>query len=281
VNSEFHSPEPMDEDIERLLRAEREHPRSSPARIERIWTAVSAELVVLAVTGDATAAEPPSSLSTPTPSPSVGLAAPTSAVPAASGSLASALGHLALVKTQLAWIALAAGVGATAAVGASHRVLPSGEKAAGTGSTIAAPSPAPTTAPTSAQMPAPQDVSMAPVVETAAPGLVAVPPAPQPSPDAPAVARHAHRAAVDLALDQEQSLLRQAEDALHQGNWAMALKLTDDYARRYPKGELAEENAYLGIRACLQGGDHSSAQKRLQDFRHRFPLSPLGAQVGE
>jgi TolA-binding protein len=79
----------------------------------------------------------------------------------------------------------------------------------------------------------------------------------------------------DPALADEHALLERAESALRRGDWSTALRQTETYAQRFPQGQLAEENLYLALRACLAGGDDAGARARLEQLHRRFPHSGL------
>ncbi len=54
---------------------------------------------------------------------------------------------------------------------------------------------------------------------------------------------------------------------------ATALALTQEHARRFPRGELVEEREVLAIEALAGLGRRSEARARLDAFRRRFPQS--------
>ncbi len=254
---------PLGGDVEALLRIERKRPAVCAARAERMWAAISIELGATAVAGVAEAS-------------TVGGAA--SPVPS---TVVSGIGKLVLLKA-LPLVAVGLAVGSVggfvaghrvAALRASHsRVLNQREKPK------ASPAPVPLLAPQLVPLPVP----LASPVEAAGPATVptgltmsgVLPPA------MPRV-RHKLTARSDDDLAEEEAVLHEAESDLRAGDWSATLAELDAYARRYPKGELAEEAAYLGVRACQRGGDAAGTQTRLLDFRRRFPSSPLGKSTGD
>ena len=97
TNSDFKSPPPIEEDLEQLLRCERERPRLSAARVERMWQALTSELAVLPLASELPPADAPAGEAIETPAPSSGLAAVPCPVPAASAGT-SGLGRIALIR---------------------------------------------------------------------------------------------------------------------------------------------------------------------------------------
>ena len=252
---------PLDANVEALLRIERERPSVSAAQAERMWSAISVELGATAVPGVAQA------------SPMGRAASPVQST------VVSGIGKLALLKA-LPWVAVSLGVGSIGGFVAGHRT-------AGSRASLSPVLKERETTPRADPAPAPQLVPI-PVPLGAPPASPVEPPrlaAPLPSVMPAAVpSSHVRRKPTtrsDDELAEEEALLRQAESALRAGNWSTALAEIDAYARRYPRGELAEEAAYLGVRACQRGGDATGTQTRLLDFRRRFPSSPLGKSADD
>jgi hypothetical protein len=59
----------------------------------------------------------------------------------------------------------------------------------------------------------------------------------------------------------------QASDA------AGALRVLDDHAHRFPRGQLAEERDALRVPALWLAGDHAGARRHADDFARRHPGS--------
>jgi len=58
-----------------------------------------------------------------------------------------------------------------------------------------------------------------------------------------------------------------------------ALALTQEHARRFPKGILAQEREVIAIEALSRMGRGKDARDRAQDFREQYPGSPPRASV--
>lgn len=247
---------PLDADVEALLRIERDRPSVGGAQAERMWRAIALELGAVAIPG-AAQASPASHL-----------------LPRLRGRIevgGTGIGKLMLLKA-LPWMAVSLAVGSIGGFVAGHRVT----------------GPRASLAPVLKQREAVERVGPAAVPELA-PLAPPVEP-PRPATTAPIVlgpaapsphGRRKQTARSDDHLAEEEALLGQAESALRAGNWSTALAEIDAYDRRYPTGELAEEAAWLGVRACQRGCDVASTQSRLLDFRRRFPTSPLGKSSGD
>jgi hypothetical protein len=247
----------MDEDLEELLRHERERPTLSRARVDRMWQAVAAELAMLPPgTASESQLTKPATESTTVAATPLRMSAPT---------IAPLLRHVTLVaKAHLPWMAISFGLGSTGGLVAGRSL----EKQHVPAATSVGLSPT-----------APEVIPSLPTLEIPTPSIAA-PPSSVASTTVHG-GQHDHRpiGARDVALDSEQEMLRRAEDALHRGDWAGVLSQTTAYTARFPRGELSEENAYLAIRACLQSGDEVRARARLEDFHKRFPRSPLGIRL--
>jgi hypothetical protein len=90
---------------------------------------------------------------------------------------------------------------------------------------------------------------------------------------APASARPSAVLAPASDLAEEQSLVDRARAALARGRAADAVAATDEHARRFPRGRLAEEREVIGIQALLASGNRSAAEARADRFRKTFPKS--------
>ena len=131
-------------------------------------------------------------------------------------------------------------------------------------------------------VPAPASVASAPVVpspqfEAAASasassqpsGLELRAPSTAQSSAAPGVARPAESYARELEL------LHRAHAAYGNRDFANALRLLAEHARRFPKGRLAEEREALRVRALNSSGQSESARHAAHAFAARFPQSVL------
>jgi TolA-binding protein len=106
-------------------------------------------------------------------------------------------------------------------------------------------------------------------------------PSPQPSEvtDAPAEATPSTSAPTRAAgngpatLLNERLLLERASAALMRGDSSAALQALREHARRFPRGELAEERQVLMIRALRAAGQDEAAEKVSKDFKSKFPSS--------
>lgn len=76
-------------------------------------------------------------------------------------------------------------------------------------------------------------------------------------------------------LAAEQALLEKARRALDAEDGPAALAAVADHARRFPRGQLAEERALLEIQALVRSGRLDAAHSRAARFRARFPDSLL------
>lgn len=80
----------------------------------------------------------------------------------------------------------------------------------------------------------------------------------------------------DLAA--EASLLRRAQDALRSSP-ADALAFTDEHARRFPRGALAQEREVMAIEALTKLGRQGEAEKRAARFVRTYPESTHRARI--
>lgn len=188
--------------------------------------------------------------------------------------------------------AVAAGVGATAAVTSSAAETAATGKAAGVfgaglkaklvvaavAGAVGAVGGAVTQAahsPTSEQKPAPAAPAS---VRTVAPPPVdtaAARPAPEATTSATASAAPAAPsrggASTTANLRTERLLLERATAALMRGDANGALGALRDHAQRFPRGELAEEREVLLVRALRAAGQNDAADQRAKDFKRQFP----------
>ncbi|HEX6837102.1 MAG TPA: outer membrane protein assembly factor BamD, partial [Polyangia bacterium] len=86
-------------------------------------------------------------------------------------------------------------------------------------------------------------------------------------------AHEAHRAARHTDLAAEHALLADARSAMQSSDAARALAILDDHARRFPRGQLAEERDALRVGALWLSGDHAAARRHADEFARRHPGS--------
>ena len=88
-------------------------------------------------------------------------------------------------------------------------------------------------------------------------------------------AASAARARVELRL------LEQARAAVDREDFALAMQLLGDHARRFRRGRLVEEREALRVKALASLGRRSDARRAAAQFEARFPRSPLLPAVTE
>jgi hypothetical protein len=81
------------------------------------------------------------------------------------------------------------------------------------------------------------------------------------------------------SLKEETALLAAANAALGRGDVKRALALLEDYDHRPGAGVLAEERAVTGVLTSCAAGRVAAARAEAQQFRTRWPRSPLAARV--
>ena len=155
----------------------------------------------------------------------------------------------------------------------------------------------PQPAPTAIHAPASASRAAAPVARTVNVGpAVAVTIAP-PEPVPPAAPEPAHPRArtplqpvkpvvpalaaprADDPLGAELALIQNAADALRLGRHAVALRLLDEHAARYPAGALREERMGLRVLALCGSGDTRLGELERQRFLTSAPRSVLADKV--
>ena len=106
------------------------------------------------------------------------------------------------------------------------------------------------------------------VAPTPAPATAPVPPGSRPPTPAGGAGR-------DTDLAAERALLEVARTALSRGQVDAALEATQRHARRFPRGQLAEERESVWIQALVAADRPAEARQRAAEFRRRFPRSML------
>jgi len=119
-------------------------------------------------------------------------------------------------------------------------------------------------------LPTPRELPRAPT--QAAPSL-AVPPQPSPAlapaPGRGVTVRPGGERAGELAV------LRRAQGAYANGDYAAVVAIIDQHARRFTNGRLAEEAEALRVRSLARCGRGGEAERGLAAFARRFPHSVL------
>jgi hypothetical protein len=77
----------------------------------------------------------------------------------------------------------------------------------------------------------------------------------------------------------EIALLGKAQQALSSGQYARAIQLLGEHARRYPRGALAEERYAARVIALCKLGQVTQARREAEQFFRRSPDSPLRGRV--
>lgn len=83
----------------------------------------------------------------------------------------------------------------------------------------------------------------------------------------------------DDGLASEMTLLARAQTALQRGLFPSALSALDEHARRFPRGQLAEEREALAVQALVRADRVEDARRRAARFDARYPHSVLGPVV--
>jgi len=111
---------------------------------------------------------------------------------------------------------------------------------------------------------------------------VAAVPASEPAdPIAPAVAPHVRRAvpkahaSTGRPTNEELQLLRAAREDVTRGDFARALAVLSEHARRFRNGVLVEEREALRVKTLVGLGRSEDAQRAAIQFHARFPHSVL------
>jgi outer membrane protein assembly factor BamD (BamD/ComL family) len=83
----------------------------------------------------------------------------------------------------------------------------------------------------------------------------------------------------DQSLAAERNLIEMARTALARGRIDGALATLHRHARRFAKGQLAEERDSLYVQALVAKGDFAQARERATRFRRQHPSSLFQAAV--
>jgi hypothetical protein len=83
------------------------------------------------------------------------------------------------------------------------------------------------------------------------------------------------RATTGHSYNAELELMRSAHTAFAARDYANALLLAGEHARRFPNGLLTEEREALRIRCLMGSGRASEARRSVASFANRFPRSVL------
>ena len=83
----------------------------------------------------------------------------------------------------------------------------------------------------------------------------------------------------EASLTQELGALEQARRAFLARDYTQALRLLDDYSRRFPKKQLASEATVLRIESLAARGDHDAAARVGHDFLQSHPNGPYAQRV--
>ncbi len=195
------------------------------------------------------------------------------ATAAASGTAAAAgaAGAKANLALGLGWkggglVAILA-FGSGVAVGEAHRTW--SEPAIGSGQT------AETLVPRTeiVEPPVPASVTPSPVPSLSASVPSAVPSGASSTPHAPAAAPPISD------VNEERAVIDTARSALARGLASDALVATEQHAKRFPHGRLAEEREALAIQALAMAGDRNATEARVARFRRSFPSSIFRSAV--
>jgi hypothetical protein len=77
------------------------------------------------------------------------------------------------------------------------------------------------------------------------------------------------------AVRAEMRLLQEARAAVAREDFAPAMQLLAEHARRFKRGRLAEEREALRVKALAGLGRHDDARRAAAEFEANFPRSPL------
>jgi hypothetical protein len=143
-------------------------------------------------------------------------------------------------------------------------------------------------------------VAAAPAIPVAPPPPTPAPPAPEnppaandgerpptpgpgkrhaPSRPAGAAARAETPSSSAVRLREETTLIRDARQALRQGDAARALRLLDEHRRLFSAGVLQQERERLAIEALAKSGRAAEASARAAAFLRKYPDSPHAGEI--
>jgi len=80
-------------------------------------------------------------------------------------------------------------------------------------------------------------------------------------------------------LTEELAAVDAASSALRAGDGAGAIRMLDEYARRFPRGRLRLEASVLRIEALAKTGQRAEASRRAKAFLKRYPNSVLAPRL--
>jgi hypothetical protein len=77
----------------------------------------------------------------------------------------------------------------------------------------------------------------------------------------------------------ETTMLAGAHEQLLKGSPAQALAMTNDHAKAYPNGSMAQEREVIAIEALMKLGRRDEAARRATQFHKSFPQSSHGERI--
>jgi hypothetical protein len=81
------------------------------------------------------------------------------------------------------------------------------------------------------------------------------------------------------SLREEKKLISKAKEVLDDGNPALAMKVLERHASRFPNGVLAQDRAGLRVLALCDLGKIERARKEAEKFLERWPRAPMAHRV--
>jgi len=82
-----------------------------------------------------------------------------------------------------------------------------------------------------------------------------------------------------FVLGAEVAMLDQARAALVSGDGALAIRVLDDYKKRYRSGHLLPEATYIRVQALLKTGNQAAARDMAAHAQAMWPDSPLSREL--
>jgi TolA-binding protein len=105
-------------------------------------------------------------------------------------------------------------------------------------------------------------------------------PEPAPATAAPPPKPAAHNATTpDTSLAAELTAIEQARAAFLAHDYGQALRLLDDYSRRFPKPQLRSEATVMRVESLARRGDRDGAARIGRDFLQNHPNGPYAQRV--